>query len=177
MDFIFTFKWLRPLRLMNRLRKTYYFQLLLLITLLFSACSLNGRQEKALNKAVAKYTESHNEEQLISYISYIHPNAVAYYLEKGDSVFKERYTLVNKNGISPFLQDGNIREIESDGNRIHVRYQFLKIVDGLYDIKGDEVYIYAVSEDDGKSWYFIDEVDYLNDAIIKPADRLIDPND
>ena len=162
---------------MRRINKLHFIQFLLFIGLLLPGCSLNGNQEKALNKAKGKYIEAHNKEELISYISYTHPNAVAYYMEKGDSVFKARYTLVNDNGIAPFIQDGNIKEIESDGNRIHVRYQFIKVMDEFINIKGEKIYIYAVSEDDGKSWYFIDEVDYLNDDIIKPKDRLIDPND
>lgn len=151
--------------------------LTVLLLLAFAGCSLNSDQEKSLNDAMSKYLKSRNEEQLMAYIAYTHPNAVAYYLAKGDSAFKKRFTIVNDEGFAPYLQDGNIREIKKEGNKIHVRYAFLLVTDDYYEVKGEDAYIYAISEDEGNSWYFIDEKDYLNNEIVKAKERLIDPND
>lgn len=108
----------------------------------------------------------------MSYVAFTHPNAVAYYKEKGDSVFTERFDLSDsENGA--FLQDGNIREIEQKNSTIHVKYNFLSIEGDYYENKASEVTIFAISNDDGNSWFFIDERDYFNTEIFEPSNRLI----
>ena len=108
----------------------------------------------------------------MSYVAFTHPKAVAYYKEKGDSVFKERFDLSDAEKAA-FLQDGNIREIERTNSTIHVKYNFLSVEGDYYESKASEVTIFAISNDDGNSWFFIDEKDYMNPEIIEPSNRLI----
>ncbi len=137
------------------------------------SCTLNSEQEASLNKAMSRYIESRNDEQLLSYVAYTYPSAVAYYKNQGDSVFVKRFTLVDSNGMVPYIQDGNIKTIKSSGDHIHVKYRFLSITEELFDIQSEEIFIYAISKDDGKTWYFLDEIDYKNDEIVDSENRLI----
>ena len=143
------------------------------IILLLAACSLNADQEASLNQAVALYINSLNDGNATVVVGHTHPNAVAYYKAQGDSVFMAHYDLTNAD-YDPFYQDGTIMEVKSDGQRLHVKYNFLRI--DFFDFKEEdsEAIIFAVSEDDGKSWFFIDEFDYYNDEIIAKKDRLIE---
>jgi hypothetical protein len=148
----------------------YIFGLLLLV---FS-CSLNGAQEKSLNEAEKAYVKARNNGDLISYTSYVHPNALAYYKNKGDQDFIDKFSLtgVDDAGVS-YLQDGKVLDTESKGNEIHVKFEYLNIVDMIYEVQANAVDIYAVSMDDGTSWHFLDGEDYHNNGIIKSENRLI----
>jgi hypothetical protein len=101
-----------------------------------------------------------------------HPNAVSHYKSKGDEAFKTRFDL-KEGENSIFLQDGNIREIESKDNQIHVQYEFLGIDEDSYELVSKKIKIYAVSVDNGGTWKFIDHKDYINTEIINSSDRLI----
>lgn len=108
----------------------------------------------------------------MSYVGYTHPSAVAFYKSAGDSVFKINFDLSNDEE-RPFFQDGIIQTIESKGSTIHVKYEFQKIENDNYFIDVADIIVIAISEDDGKTWFFVEEKDYLNDKIIPKKDRLI----
>lgn len=136
------------------------------------ACTLNADQEASLHKAMTKYINGYNDGEVAAYVAYTYPNAVAYYKTQGDSLFKEKYSL-SAEFNRPFLQDGTILEIESDKGVIHVKYEFMSIgFNDNLDPVAEEI-IYAISEDDGNSWFFLDEKDYNNDEIIEKNKRLI----
>lgn len=145
-----------------------------LLLLLFAAsCSLSSDQESALNNAVNAYTQARNNGQVMTYVAFTYPNVVAYYKDQGDSSFVERFGGSEDLDSYSFIQDGNIREIENSGNKIHVKYSFLELDDIFYGAQGSEIIIYAISEDDGQNWFFIDEEDYLNASILNENERLI----
>ena len=148
--------------------KSYY----LILLLILGACSLSPDQETSLNKAMTMYINARNEGGVTAYVAYTHPAAVAHYTALGDSVFKSRYDLsaVNDN---PFLKDGTILEIESEGSRLHIKYSFVSLAPLYSDERSKEVYLFAISENNGESWFFIDEEDYFDTDIIKEKDRLI----
>jgi len=148
--------------------KPYYFIFLFIL----GACSLSPDQETSLNKAMTMYVNARNEGGVMACVAYTLPAAVAHYTAMGDSVFKARYDLSSVND-NPFLKDGTIVEIESDGSRLHVKYNFLSLAPLYSDERSKEVYLFAISEDDGVSWFFIDEEDYFDTNIIKEKDRLI----
>lgn len=133
---------------------------------------MNAEQERSLNQAMSSYVNAHNNGAVLSFVSFTHPNAVAYYKSKGDDVFKEKFELISDGYEMSFLQDGIIREIESKDGHIHVYYEFIRIDNTT--LNGEEITVVAISEDDGKSWYFIDKEDYLNDDIFEEKFRLID---
>lgn len=140
--------------------------------LVLSACRLNADQETALHQASTSYINAFNEGIAARYVAYTHPDAVAYYKAQGDSIFKMRYNL-SGGDERPYLQDGNIEDIESDGNMIQVRYSYLRVHPLDYTVRQDQVTIIAMSSNNGKSWFFLDEDDYWNDAIISPKERLL----
>ena len=144
----------------------YSFFLLLLIVL--SSCSLNSTQEQSLNSAKVSYINSKNNGSVMSYVAYTLPEAVAYYKSKGDSVFQKRFDL-SKEQLSEFIQDGNISKVVNESPIIHVKFNFISnnITDGESEV------IYAISENDGSSWFFAEEVDYKNDKIISEIKQLI----
>ena len=104
----------------------------------------------------------------MSYVAYTLPEAVAYYKSKGDSVFQKRFDL-SKEQLSEFIQDGNISKVVNESPIIHVKFNFISnnITDGESEV------IYAISENDGSSWFFAEEVDYKNDKIISEMKQLI----
>ena len=152
------------------MKKSGFFLLLLFIC----SCSLSADQEASLHTAMVSYINARNEGIATAYVAYTHPNAVAYYQELGDSTFKFRFSL-NDVSSQAFLQDGTIREIESKGNKIHVLYTFTGVFLSEFDTydSEQEMEILAISEDNGRSWFFIEKKDYLNDKILSPKDRLI----
>lgn len=150
--------------------KPYYF-LFLILPSIFFACSLNSEQEKNLNTALSIYLNARNSGEATLYVACTHPDAVAYYTAQGDSIFKTRYNLANIEEQA-YLQDANLLEIKTEGTEIHVRYSLLSIREWDVQNPSKEVFLFAISQNDGKSWFFIDEEDYFSDAIFNIKKRL-----
>lgn len=146
----------------------YVLQFVLLLSL--SACALNADQEAALNHATISYINARNEGVATAVVAYTYPPAVAYYTAMGDSVFHQKFDLSNLDEI-PFLQDGNIQNIESKEQEIHVKYEYLSV--NPFDYHADKVHIYALSSNDGVTWFYMDETDYTNEEILPKNKRLI----
>jgi hypothetical protein len=146
----------------------YLFALLLIL----GSCTLSSDQEQSLQHAVQEYIDARNEGILVIYTGYTHPNALDYYLSQSDEAFTDRFDLT-PGPKTLFLQDGTMRDTEWDGDNIHIRYEFLGINEMDFNTQTRIVNIYAISIDDGASWHFMDEVDYMNDRIMKPKYRLI----
>lgn len=142
----------------------------LLLLFLFVACSLNADQEATLNKAVNVYITSRNEGSVISYVAMVHPNAVSYFKSKGDEAFLSKFDLSSDNEV---LQDGTIMDVEKDAGNIHVLYEFYRVDFDDLDNNVDKVTIVAVSEDKGKSWFFIEYKDYMDTKIIPAKQQLL----
>ena len=159
---MFIFTYIHPVK------HFYLFVLLFFI----GSCSLNATQEAALNHAKIEYIGARNEGVIITYVAFTHPNVVGYYKDLGDNKFIERFDL-NSGVGSLFLQDGSIKETDWDGDNIHVKYEFLGVLETEFRLEGTQVFIYALSADDGKTWHFLEQKDYYNDKIIKAKDRLI----
>jgi len=145
---------------------------LLSLLLIVSSCSLNADQEAALNKSTTAYIDARNQGILITYTAMTHPNAIAYYKDRGDEDFMNHFELSSGEN-SLFLQDGNIWQTESKDKNIHVKYEFIGIDEFDFEARPRKVVIYALSSDDGVSWHFLDEFDYYLDDIIASKDRLI----
>ena len=146
--------------------------MLLLIPLLLAACTLNADQEASLNNAMFAYINSRNNGVVMSYVAYTHPNVVDYYKTLGDSNFTKKFDLLQYE--TPYeLNDGNIVEMKNEANIIHVQYSFTSIIFGNNRIVNEDFIILAISDDNGSSWYFMEEDDYLNDQIMDPSHRLI----
>lgn len=149
--------------------KTYY---TFLVFLLLAACTLNSEQERALNAAMTRYIDARNEGKVTVTVACTYPPAVAYYTALGDSAFRLHYDLSDVDE-KPILRDGSQMEADSEMNDIQIKYSFKQanVFYGAYE--QDKTVIVALSENNGKSWFFLDEEDYWNDDIVKPSKRLL----
>lgn len=141
-----------------------------LILACFSSCTLNSTQEATLNNALSTYVNAHNNGAVLSYVGVIYPPAVAYYKDQGDSTFHYKFDL-SAESERPLLTDGTILGTKKENQSIHVKYRFAQ----LHDVfEGDSEYKihYAITEDDGVNWFFLQEMDYLNDTIMSLEKRL-----
>lgn len=138
--------------------------------LLLTACSLNATQEASLNNAKTSFINAKNNGSVMSYVAFTLPDAVAYYQKQGDSVFQKRFDL-SENNYNTFIQDGNIRKITQKDGVIQVKFEFLEV--NMDEVSKENQILYAMSDNDGESWFFLEEEDYFNDAIFSPEKRLI----
>lgn len=155
----------------QRVKKIVFFLLILVL----AGCSLNAEQEASLNRAIHRHLSAMNEGRMLQFVSEVHPAAVRYYKEKGDDVFKTHFSLSDSTDIynADYYQDPLIEEIESDGDRIQVRYKVLRIDVDDFNPESEDVEIFALSEDNGVSWIFLHDQDYFIDEIFPPKQRLI----
>ncbi len=133
--------------------KVYFF--LFLGFLFLFACGLNASQEKSLNIAVAKYLFAVNEDLKLSRASYIHPSVLKYYKKKGHKEFKKLF--IKEEMI---WTDAVLGKTESNGNSIHVELKIALKKDEYSTPENDRKSIFALSEDHGSSWFFVEERDY-----------------
>ena len=146
---------------------------ILLLFVLFG-CALSADQERVLSEAQRAYVDARNEADVLKYVGYTHPSVIAHYKNQADSSFQKKFDLSN----DPFtIQDGTIRLIKQKGTSIHVDFLFKTVEKGSFGVFGDDVHIIAISEDNGKSWFFLDEKDYRNEQVIALKNQLIEPNE
>lgn len=148
--------------------KQLLFTLLLIATLF--ACSLNGKQEASLNSARMAYIEARNTNNVPLLVKLTYADAVRYYQSKGDEVFKERFRPENNQA---FYRNGSVKEVASEGDVIHVQYEFEKITEDPTTIELKRVKLYAISVDDGQHWKFLDGIEYNNPEIVPTKKKLI----
>lgn len=147
-----------------------------LILLLFAVCSctLNAEQEKSLHDAQRAYVDARNEADVLKFVGYTHPNVIAHYKHLTDSSFQKKFDLSLH---SYAIQDATIQDIETADNTIHVSYLFKTVdTEGFGEFGADKT-IVAISEDAGKTWFFIEKEDYVNSEILPEKYQLIDLNE
>jgi len=106
----------------------------------------------------------------MSYVAFTLPEVVAFYKNQSDSIFQERFDL-SSDEYSDFLTNGNIREIVKNSPEIHVKYEFTNV--NVEDVASSKVIVFALSKNDGITWFFAEKNDYFNDEILSPEKRLI----
>ncbi len=147
---------------------------IILLLFVLIGCSLNADQERFLSEAQRAYVEARNEADVLKYVGYTHPSVIAYYKNDEDSAFQNKFDLSSQ---SFTIQDGSIRFIKTKGSSIHVDYIFKTVEKGSFGEFGEDIHIMAISEDNGKTWFFLDEMDYRNEQIIALEHQLIEPNE
>ena len=123
--------------------------------LILSACGLNASQEKSLNTAVSKYLFSVNSDLKLSRASYTHPSVLKYYKMKGDDEFKNFFLKEEM-----VWTDAVIGKIKSKGNLLQVELKIALKKDMYSSPEKKRSSIYALSEDKGSTWFFVEEKDY-----------------
>lgn len=142
----------------------------LLLSVVLVACSLNGQQEASLNSAKLAYLDARNNNKVALLVKLTYADAVRYYRNQGDSVFKERFRPENN---QTYLQNGSLKTVESNGDVIHVKYEFESITEVDYAPVIEPYEMYAISMDNGAHWKFLNAMEYNNSRIIPNAQKLI----
>jgi hypothetical protein len=125
--------------------------------LFLSACGLNASQEKSLNTAVSKYLFSVNSDLKLSRASYTHPSVLKYYKKKGHDEFKNFFLKEEM-----IWTDAVIGKIKSKGNFVQVEMKIALKKDDYSSPEKKRYSIYALSDDNGSTWFFVEEKDYKN---------------
>lgn len=131
-----------------------YFLLFVCVLFLF-ACGLNASQEKSLNMAVSKYLFAVNEDLKLSRASYTHPSILRFYKNKGQKEFKK---LFEKEEL--IWTDAVLGKIKTNRNAVQVEIKIALKKDEYSTPENERISIFALSSDNGSSWFFVEERDY-----------------
>lgn len=143
------------------------------ICCLLLACSLNSEQERQLNKSLSNYLNSKNSGSLLEYSSLLYPELIREWKLKGTETFKEKIKLKTDSTELKHFENPFIIQTKKQNQSIHVKYQ-LDCYSNEYDATPKtNVILFAISDDDGKSWFFMDEENYTNTQTCKKLKRLI----
>jgi hypothetical protein len=132
-----------------------------------ASCSLNAEQERNLNKSIIKYLFSVNRELKLSIAAATHPLILRELKE--ESVEKLKAYLEPKHHI---WTDAIIGKSKIKGEILHIELKVALVSKENYEKAPNRIRLYAVSEDNGKNWYFVDNKIYESDYC-KKFKRLI----
>lgn len=137
------------------------------------ACTLNSKQETSLNQHISKYLKARNGCMVVGLVGFTYPEYVRELKNQGDSVLLQAMDCSesHKKGIS--YKDPTLRKIKKENTKIHIYYE-LDIENGNSGKTERRAEgLYAISEDNGKSWYFLTKEIYNDNSVCKSLDRLI----
>lgn len=138
--------------------KIYYF----LLVLLCLSCEISGEQEERLSQQLNKYLKAYNNKQTLQLAALSAPHVVRFYHQKGDSMFIEHFETDLKKSAA-YLSNPLVDSDRSDSKSIQRKYWVEKYtgIDGITN----RYRIFAISSDQGNSWFFVTEDDYFDDDI------------
>jgi hypothetical protein len=134
----------------------WIFMLLIFIT----SCGLNSAEEKSLNMAITRYLHSVNTDLKLSRVAATHPQILKYYKAISDESFKKKFEKEKY-----FWTDALIGKIARDSENIHVELKLLKKENQYAGAVGKRFSLFAMSDDNGNTWYFAEEEDYKSKKI------------
>ena len=143
-----------------------------LLLLILGACTLNATQEATLTSTTNDFLKARKEGMQLAYISMIHPSLVKAYKDQGDSVFLAKFEL---NSVDNYLDEPILRTVKKENSTIHALYEFRVIQTGWLEeeiTQKNTTYV-AISDDNGKTWFFMPKSDYDNKDIAKDIERLL----
>ncbi len=135
---------------------------LLFLTLIITfSCSLNAEQEQNLNKAISFFFLSINRDLKLSIAASTHPLILRELKKESDEKLKSY--LKPKQYI---WTDAIIGKSKTNGAILHIQLKVAMINKDTYVKTSNRLRLYAISEDNGMNWYFVDykiyESDYCN---------------
>lgn len=143
----------------------------LVALILIASCTLNAEQEASLSESTTRYLESRKNGAVLAYVSMHHPKVVRHYKDQGDSVFLQKFTV--KPGAY-YLDDPTIRKSKKEGETIHVLYK-AKAIESEWNTNVNQIREFvAISENNGRSWFYVDKTDYVDKSIARDLDRLLE---
>lgn len=145
--------------------------LYIFLAVLVGACSLSASQEQELNKQTGIYLDAHERNAILVVVSKTHPSFVKYAKSKGGSYFKsvfENDQMEELVYINPMIE-----KIRNKGDHLQVLYKVEKEYIRNGENHRDKSNFVALSDDDGKTWYFLDYATYANKKICREIPRLL----
>lgn len=137
------------------------------------SCSLNADQESSLNQHLSKYLRAKNGCMLVGIVGFTYPGYIKELKTEGDSVLMQEMDCTTEYQKGIQYDDPTLRKVETDGNNIHVFYE-LDIKKGNSEkIERRAKGIVAISENNGKIWYFLSSETYKDKSKCKSLKRLL----
>ncbi len=151
----------------------YKWLFFLSISCLLLACSLNSEQERQLNKSLSNYLNAKNSGSILEYSSLIYPELIREWKTSGIDTLKEKVKLKTDTTELKHYDNPFIILTKKENKTIQIKYQLDCYQNEYTSSEKTKVYLYAISDNEGKSWFFIGEKDYLNPQTCKKLKRLI----
>jgi hypothetical protein len=142
-------------------RRLYFF--LSICFLLFTRCTLSGEQEDQLNRQLMKYMDAYNDNNTLQLVALTHPAVVRFYKEHGDTIFLSSFHQKEADDSRTYYDNSLNRETKSLGKSIQRKFWVEKYTET--EEINPEYCIFALSEDGGNTWFFINQDDYFNSKI------------
>lgn len=141
------------------------------LAILFS-CTLNSTQETALNQHLSHYLTAKKQCSGVGMAGFSHPEYVKEVKEQGDSIFQATFSCKeNKKGL---IYDATLRKSNSKGDNIQIYYQLDTYNPNTGERQKRVESIVALSDDDGKTWFFMPTSVYKDKNTVKSVERLIE---
>lgn len=141
----------------------------LVSTVILGACTLSATQEKKLNESLSAYVNARNECLVVSYVAFTYPEIVKNYKSQSDSVFKAAFDC---NNDTLYIQDPTVIKTLKEKKTIHVKYDLDVFNKNTGERLIEKHTLYAISEDNGASWFFMDNNEYVNKTLLPNFKRL-----
>lgn len=141
----------------------------LVSTTILGACTLSATQEKKLNESLSAYINARNECLVVSYVAFTYPEIVMNYRSQSDSVFKAAFDC---NSDTLYLQDPIVRSTLKERETIHVKYDLDVFNKNTGERLKEKHTLYAISEDSGNSWFFMNNKEYVDKTMLPNFKRL-----
>lgn len=158
----------------STMKLSCYFLLVTGICILAS-CSLNADQETALNQHVSRYLKAKNGCMVVGLVGFTHPDYIRELKQQGDSVLLKKMDCSESYQQGIKYTDPTLRRTQTSDDTIHVYYELdvEKGTDGTKQRRAEGVY--AISEDDGKTWFFLSKEVYQDKQVCPSFHRLLPP--
>ena len=143
----------------------------LLSVILLGACSLSALQEQELNRQTGIYLDAHERNAILIVVSKTHPSFVKYAKSKGGTYFKSVFE--NEGTEELVFINPVIEQIKSEREKLQVLYEVEKVYIKNGENHRNKTKFVALSEDEGKTWYFLDYPTYVNKKICRDIPRLL----
>ncbi len=140
---------------------------------LFAACNLTAEQEASLNSSLSKYIKARNECQVVGLVGFTHPDLVSDYKSLGDSIFQHKFDCDKNVEYFNEINNATLRSTAKVGESIHILYDFDETNPESSKATRRSFELVAISENDGKNWFFIPWRDYSDPKNCKKLKRLI----
>lgn len=134
---------------------------------LLTGCTLSGEKENRLNNQFNRYLDAYNKRNTLVFTALTNDQVVKYYTQQPQEVFEAHFN-PNFDSIPTFLSNPLNRDTKTEGKIIQRKYSVERYTE-TQEINHD-YFIFALSEDEGNTWFFVNEDDYFNDKI--PLKRL-----